>query len=339
MLARPRALPCTDLRDAIYGRNHGQPDERLVAPSGLNPIKVTEMTSSNTPAQLLLARSPATATAAASMSPAASRPAPRQAGHHSLPSSSASQGLQHRGTHQHMRAPSLPLTVHPTFSKTARMPGTVRIAVQETIFYVHRDILAFGSSFFDALLSGSWLETSNSETASSYVGGSDGLDMNRRWGRFPTVAATAAVSTSHATMAGAATTSSDDQAGSGRIHSTPITPTLASAPDETDDALVTLARTLPELHLEDAAGEAGPDDRRVLPDNDAVTVATSFVEEMQEMGVHLEQSKPDDQDEFVGERNLYEDNRKKVEARIVLKEESAAPFQDLLFFLYPHLDV
>ncbi|GAA5859075.1 hypothetical protein JCM8547_003993 [Rhodosporidiobolus lusitaniae] len=49
--------------------------------------------------------------------------------------------------------------VHPTFSKYAPLRGTVRIRVEQTVFYAHREVLALASPFFGGVLAGGWKET------------------------------------------------------------------------------------------------------------------------------------------------------------------------------------
>ncbi|GAA5918167.1 hypothetical protein JCM6882_002314 [Rhodosporidiobolus microsporus] len=68
------------------------------------------------------------------------------------------------------RTPPLPSTspplhpaplvnVLPTFSKYALIRGTVRIRVENSTFYCHREILALASPFFEGCLAGGWKET------------------------------------------------------------------------------------------------------------------------------------------------------------------------------------
>ncbi|GAA5881036.1 hypothetical protein JCM3774_003075 [Rhodotorula dairenensis] len=56
--------------------------------------------------------------------------------------------------------PSRPLTrVLPVFTKFAPLRGTVRIKVEDAVFYCHREVLALASPFFQGLLAGGWAET------------------------------------------------------------------------------------------------------------------------------------------------------------------------------------
>ncbi|GAA6055143.1 hypothetical protein JCM3770_007463 [Rhodotorula araucariae] len=56
-------------------------------------------------------------------------------------------------------APRQLLAVLPTFSKFAPLRGTVRIKVENTAFYCHREVLALASPFFAGVLAGGWRET------------------------------------------------------------------------------------------------------------------------------------------------------------------------------------
>lgn len=46
-----------------------------------------------------------------------------------------------------------------TFKRAYRFPGTVKIVVQSTTFWAHKEVLFFASPFFEAALSGNWAET------------------------------------------------------------------------------------------------------------------------------------------------------------------------------------
>lgn len=52
----------------------------------------------------------------------------------------------------------------PIFTKSAPIPGTVLIKVEHTTFLCHSEILALGSPFFEALLTGDWKEMAKKET-------------------------------------------------------------------------------------------------------------------------------------------------------------------------------
>ncbi|KAJ1304401.1 hypothetical protein OPQ81_005550 [Rhizoctonia solani] len=60
-----------------------------------------------------------------------------------------------------------PIDVDITFRRDASYVGTVKIIVETTTFWAHKDILMFASPFFEAVLSGNWAETSASRNRTS----------------------------------------------------------------------------------------------------------------------------------------------------------------------------
>ncbi|KZV70082.1 hypothetical protein PENSPDRAFT_632169 [Peniophora sp. CONT] len=55
-----------------------------------------------------------------------------------------------------------PIEVDPAFTLRSELPGTVKVVVEATTFWVHKEILWFASPFFQAALSGDWAETNAS---------------------------------------------------------------------------------------------------------------------------------------------------------------------------------
>lgn len=311
------------------------------------------------PAQVLLARTPPTpSTAAATSLSTSSRY--RHAGSAQDDASSSHVTSSNRRTAQlnsplHRRAPSAlsaPLIIHPSFSPHARNPGTVKIVVEDVTYYVHRDVLMFGSSFFEALLSGSWAETS-SEAGTSLVGGNQPLGMaERRWSNrnrppYPMDDATQELAPPSAT-------------------STDVMQDTPALTPSGEDTLTDAQRTpLPDGTRLLRMAEGRVDTIQPHDFEETATIGTSFIEDMQELGVETHAYSEDQpHPEMVGEKTVYDDYRKKVEARVVLKEEKvgrgtwvtglrfpihvrsvfcmhtrqASAFQDLLFFIYPHLE-
>ncbi|KAJ7188363.1 hypothetical protein C8R46DRAFT_1183865 [Mycena filopes] len=56
-----------------------------------------------------------------------------------------------------------------TFSKNSPFPGTVKIVVESTTFWAHKEVLFFASPFFEAALSGNWAETGRPLSMSSII--------------------------------------------------------------------------------------------------------------------------------------------------------------------------
>ncbi|KAJ6586841.1 hypothetical protein DFH09DRAFT_909712 [Mycena vulgaris] len=56
-----------------------------------------------------------------------------------------------------------------TFVKNSPFPGTVKIVVESTTFWAHKEVLFFASPFFEAALSGNWAETGRPLSMSSII--------------------------------------------------------------------------------------------------------------------------------------------------------------------------
>ncbi|KAK7472610.1 hypothetical protein VKT23_000723 [Stygiomarasmius scandens] len=61
------------------------------------------------------------------------------------------------------------IEIDETFTKHARFPGTVKIVVESTTFWAHKEVLFFASPFFEAALSGNWAETGRPPSMSSVI--------------------------------------------------------------------------------------------------------------------------------------------------------------------------
>ncbi|KZT66364.1 hypothetical protein DAEQUDRAFT_715034 [Daedalea quercina L-15889] len=61
------------------------------------------------------------------------------------------------------------IEIDETFAESSRFPGTVKIIVESTTFWAHKEVLYFASSFFQAALSGAWVETGRPQSTVSSV--------------------------------------------------------------------------------------------------------------------------------------------------------------------------
>ncbi|KAK7035300.1 Rho-type gtpase-activating protein [Paramarasmius palmivorus] len=61
------------------------------------------------------------------------------------------------------------IEIDETFTKHAPFPGTVKIVVESTTFWAHKEVLFFASPFFEAALSGNWAETGRPPSMSSVI--------------------------------------------------------------------------------------------------------------------------------------------------------------------------
>ncbi|KAJ3479120.1 hypothetical protein NLI96_g9287 [Meripilus lineatus] len=62
-----------------------------------------------------------------------------------------------------------PIDIDPTFTKASKLPGTVKIIVESTTFWAHKEVLFYASPFFEAALSGNWAETGRRQSISSVI--------------------------------------------------------------------------------------------------------------------------------------------------------------------------
>ncbi|KAI6040204.1 hypothetical protein EDC04DRAFT_1522209 [Pisolithus marmoratus] len=61
------------------------------------------------------------------------------------------------------------IEIDQTFTRGGTFPGSVKIVVESTTFWAHKEVLYFASPFFQAALSGSWLETGRPPSLSSML--------------------------------------------------------------------------------------------------------------------------------------------------------------------------
>jgi len=62
-----------------------------------------------------------------------------------------------------------PIDIDEAFTKNSKFPGTVKIVVESTTFWAHKEVLWFSSPFFQAALSGNWAETGRPLSMSSVI--------------------------------------------------------------------------------------------------------------------------------------------------------------------------
>jgi len=177
------------------------------------------------------------------------------------------------------------IEIHQTFTKQNPLPGSVKIIVEATTFWAHKEVLYFASPFFQAALSGNWSET----------------------GRPSSVITIAQ--------------SSNDPYAQGHID-------VKLSPGDTDildtkhgneHDLATVKEV--EARVHDAHQKIGQDTRDIqqLPNDTTKPL--------------LNQSRIS-----CANATIRSSRRDGPDAIIMLKEEKASIFHDLLKFIYPHLD-
>lgn len=210
-----------------------------------------------------------------------------------------------------------------TFTKCAKWPGNVKIIVENTSFWAHKDVLLFASPFFEAALGGDWSETGRPLSMSSVL------------------------------------TISQPRVGSDPADRSNLEPlegiTFAPAPDsdisDFDD--------LDDID-ETSDGKASPistaDESTLIGDDEAKKkrARDGSLEKLQgQASKHKGKEKDRDKgkekekekETIVKDKALLQSGKphrsrtsRVPEGIIVLKEEKASTFHDFLKFIYPHLD-
>ncbi|EMD37723.1 hypothetical protein CERSUDRAFT_50522 [Gelatoporia subvermispora B] len=212
-----------------------------------------------------------------------------------------------------------PIEIDETFTRNARFPGTVKIIVESTTFWAHKEVLYFASSFFQAALSGSWAETGPN-------------------GRPRSISSIITISQAPVTGAGQ---SAADGAPESHMTFAPMDPDMD--PDEVDLALDF-----------DLVGNTSGSEAGSMKDKEKARESSMKKLEGSPTAVvkfATSKQKPSDADDEQSDstdaaanatakprlrrRSKLSDRR--PDAVIVLKEEKASTFHDFLKFVYPHL--
>ncbi|KAF7321279.1 hypothetical protein MKEN_00647800 [Mycena kentingensis (nom. inval.)] len=203
----------------------------------------------------------------------------------------------------------LTIEVDQTFLKDSAFPGTVKIVVQNTTFWAHKEVLFFSSPFFEAALSGNWAET------------------NAASGRPQSMS-------SIITISQTPTDPGDKTA--------PTEMTFAPIPDvETEDSDSPKDEMQPaELETEaDQSGTSGSAQTSESEDSDCEAVKVTK-EDAKAQAIDESLAKLESKALRVPPARAKIKRRVKSgpDAVIVLKEERATTFHDFLKFIYPHLE-
>ncbi|KNZ63880.1 uncharacterized protein VP01_1089g9 [Puccinia sorghi] len=204
------------------------------------------------------------------------------------------------------------ILVHPTFSRhnPGPCPGTVEVIVGTTSFFVHKQVMIHASPFFESILTGEWAETTNPST-----------ELEEQQQEEDRVKQTPHL---------------DQPASSDSIHPIRPKPQTPSRhrPTTTNDEL--------DSHFTTSSDQSSA----TTPLNDDEPTDITLASTLSSSSRPLFQPTPSSS----SPRPLAEasaclrtpvphSTAPQIEARIYLKEERAASFQDLLMFVYPHLEV
>ncbi|KAG6896430.1 hypothetical protein C0992_008305 [Termitomyces sp. T32_za158] len=204
------------------------------------------------------------------------------------------------------------IEIDEAFTKNSRFPGTVKIVVENTSFWAHKEVLFFASPFFEAALSGNWSETGP--------------------GRPPSMSSVITIS-QPPSVPGDRTKPMADI--STEMTFAPMDPDLESS--ELDIITEHEASSLSEVGDSQNACSSESDVKTPLPDQVARARDISLAK--------LQGSDEKDQGSRQRKRASIEPPRPErprlmhgPDAVIVLKEERASTFHDFLKFVYPHLE-
>ncbi|KAF9227152.1 hypothetical protein BS17DRAFT_775052 [Gyrodon lividus] len=208
-----------------------------------------------------------------------------------------------------------------TFTRTGRFPGTVKIVVESTTFWAHKEVLFFASPFFEAALSGNWLETGRPPSMSSVI----------------TISQPPTIPGDKSRM------------------DTPIAMSFTSEDDTHDTASDTASDSSSPVEIENppkSESEASdsepdiPESENMRNEREARARGTSLAKLQGSQGGPKQESKDKMTNSHRPSRRGSHNTHATVkrhrrthdqDAVIVLKEEKASIFHDFLKFVYPHL--
>lgn len=314
-------------------------------------VKVLNGHEDMNPSSLLLARTPPVAsTSTYSTHIPSDRPSEHVFNSHHLiidPHSnpdSESHHPSHSLNLSNLEPSTIPISnLHPTFQyhhqQSSSCPPSVEIIVESTTFLVHKEIIAFASPFFESILSGEWAETGlhqptiNHSTPFNPSSSTNPLD-SKPLSLPPSDSSHSRQSTGYTSNLQLSNSqpsqdlnpSTSHHLSNQISHSIPLI--LPSNPQTTttDSLLRPISHSdqkptsdLIQDTVNDHPDHLSSGSQDSLPHHHLNTTSTLIKPTcLQPPPTYL---------------------NRKIDARIHLEEEKAAPFQDLLMFVYPHLEV
>ncbi|EJF65486.1 hypothetical protein BD309DRAFT_966596 [Dichomitus squalens] len=207
-----------------------------------------------------------------------------------------------------------PIEIDETFTLTSKFPGNVKIVVESTTFWAHKEILYFASAFFQAALSGGWAET------------------EKESGRPQSVSSVITISQPPVVPG-----SKPDLETHSEITFAPMDPDMD--PDELD-----LDIDISDSDASDA--EASTEDKTRAREDSLSKLEKSNPTTPTSPSEKAKAKAPDIDGNTAGPSTLRRtrlfkrqvpEKEKRPDAIIVLKEEKASTFHDFLKYVYPHL--
>ncbi|KAG8743254.1 hypothetical protein FRC10_012298 [Ceratobasidium sp. 414] len=204
-----------------------------------------------------------------------------------------------------------PIDVDITFRRDASYVGTVKIIVEATTFWAHKDILMFASPFFEAVLSGNYI----SDDSNSASWAETSVNRNR-------TSCSSVITISQPPSQPSSTFKS---------HKATTSPSAEPGPDEPDSDCVRVTDVDTDLSSADESeGELARNREKQRAE---------CLQKLQGGDEDTTQSNRHSRSKTVPEFSRTSKRRSKPipDAVIQLKEEKAGIFHDFLKFVYPHL--
>ncbi|KZT10746.1 uncharacterized protein LAESUDRAFT_672210 [Laetiporus sulphureus 93-53] len=192
-----------------------------------------------------------------------------------------------------------PIEIDETFTEHSRFPGTVKIIVEATTFWAHKEVLYFASSFFQAALSGQWAETGRPQSITSVV------------------------------------TISQPPSVPGSRHKLDDSPELTFAPVDPNAEPEDLDLGADSASEKDVDAQPSPVDKTKARESSLNKLESAGTSSFA-TAMSGEKSKPSTSEPSGLKAKRYAKG-KRPEAIIILKEEKASIFHDFLKYVYPHL--
>ncbi|KAI0072663.1 hypothetical protein K474DRAFT_1667561 [Panus rudis PR-1116 ss-1] len=200
-----------------------------------------------------------------------------------------------------------PIDVDITFTKNCKFPGTVKIVVESTTFWAHKEVLYFASPFFQAALSGNWAESSAAGASNRPQSVSSIVTISQS----PQVVPGTAPRPQGPTEMTFASVDSNDEASASESEFSDVggLPSAQKKEHARQKSLDILQRGSPPL--------------------------TNHKATLSDTGINIGDLKPKERKAKAKVKRRPKTNG--PDAVIVLKEEKAYAFHDFLKFVYPHL--
>ncbi|KAI8972252.1 hypothetical protein BD414DRAFT_426253 [Trametes punicea] len=199
-----------------------------------------------------------------------------------------------------------PIEIDETFTRSYKFPGTVKIVVESTTFWAHKEVLYFASAFFQAALSGGWAET------------------ERETGRPKSVSSVITISQPPSVPGG-----SSDAERRSEITFAPIDPDL-----DPDELLLDVDINRDEPSVEDKVKAREESLNKLQQSNPPTPTSPNTKSKGKATDVEATTASPQ---ASRASRQRAKQDEPRPDAIIVLKEEKASTFHDFLKYIYPHL--